>query len=42
LRVDAAPHEHEVFEDAGHNHGVILDRLGDRNWEFYRAALNAK
>jgi endo-1,4-beta-xylanase len=40
-RLDIA-HEYEVFEDAGHNHGAILDRLGDKNWEFYRAALGVK
>lgn len=35
-------HEYDAFEGAGHNHGAILDRLGDKNWVFYRAALGVK
>ena len=36
LKID---HEYESFPGAGHNQAVIYDRLGDRNWEFYRRAF---
>jgi len=32
-------HGYQVHEGAGHNHGVIFDRLGDKAWEFYRGAF---
>jgi endo-1,4-beta-xylanase len=32
-------HGYQVHEGAGHNHGVIFDRLGDKAWEFYRSAF---
>jgi endo-1,4-beta-xylanase len=32
-------HDYNTIEGAGHSHAVILDRLGDKNWAFYRAAL---
>jgi len=41
LRLHIA-HEYDVFDGAGHNHGAILDRLGDNNWAFYSAALGMK
>jgi endo-1,4-beta-xylanase len=38
LKID---HAYEVHAGAGHNHAAILDRLGDRNWAFYRRAFAA-
>jgi enterochelin esterase-like enzyme len=32
-------HDYDTFEGAGHSHAPILDRLGEKNWAFYRAAL---
>jgi len=37
-RLDVA-HDYDTFEGAGHSHAAILERLGDKNWAFYRAAL---
>ena len=34
-------HDYDAFEGVGHNHAGILDRLGDKNWAFYRGALGA-
>jgi endo-1,4-beta-xylanase len=32
-------HDYDVFSDAGHNAGVLHERLGDKNWDFYRRAF---
>jgi enterochelin esterase-like enzyme len=32
-------HSFAIHRGAGHNHVEILDRLGDKNWEFYRRAF---
>lgn len=32
-------HDYDTFPDAGHNAQVIYDRLGDKNWEFYKKAF---
>lgn len=32
-------HDYDVFADAGHNVGVLYERLGDKNWDFYRRAF---
>lgn len=34
-------HDYDLFPDAGHSAGTIYDRLGDRNWDFYRRAFDA-
>jgi endo-1,4-beta-xylanase len=31
-------HDYDTFE-VGHNHRAIYERLGDKNWRFYRDAL---
>lgn len=32
-------HDYDGFADAGHNAGVLYERLGDKNWDFYRRAF---
>ena len=32
-------HDYDAFEGVGHNQALIYDRLGDKNWEWYRKAL---
>lgn len=35
-------HDYRVFEGVPHSHQVIYDRLGDANWDFYRAAFGKR
>ncbi len=42
LQSQKLAHDYEVFADAGHNHANLYDRLGDKNWEFYRRAFGRK
>lgn len=42
LQARKIAHEYEVFSDAGHNQANLYDRLGDKNWEFYRRAFAQK
>lgn len=32
-------HDYDTFPDAGHNAQIIYERLGDKNWEFYKKAF---
>lgn len=35
-------HDYRVFDGVPHSHKVIYDRLGDANWDFYRAAFGKR
>jgi hypothetical protein len=32
-------HDYAKFDGVGHNAAAIYEKLGDKNWEFYRRAF---